>query len=58
MCNSLTAQTYDKGYIYSNNMKDIIKNLIKKVYSLTIIENVGWWSVDHRWVGTYQFKHE
>ena len=37
--------------MHSDNMKNIIKNLIKKVYSLTIIEVIGWRSIDHRKVG-------
>ena len=41
--------------MYSDNMKNIIKDLLKKVYSLIVIERVGWTSVARRRVRPYKF---
>ena len=37
--------------MHSDNMKNIIKNSIKEVYSLIVIVAIGWKSVDRRRVG-------
>ena len=44
--------------MHSDNMKNIIKNLIKEVYLPTVIEAIGRRSVDRRRVGAQQFTYE